>query len=70
LSHDASSGGPSQPSSAAEEQKADRPAVQEESPANKRIQDFATRANAAIATLLLLNRSADGWARMNFDVVS
>jgi hypothetical protein len=34
-----------QPSSTAEEQKADRPAVQEESPANMRIQNFATRAN-------------------------
>jgi hypothetical protein len=33
-----------QPPTIAEEQKADRPAVQEESPANKRIQDFATRA--------------------------
>jgi hypothetical protein len=32
-------------SSATEEQGADRPAVQQESPANKRIQDFATRAN-------------------------
>jgi uncharacterized protein HemX len=30
-----------------EEQMADTPAVQQESPANKRIQDFATRANLA-----------------------
>ena len=36
-----------QPSTIAEEQKADLPAVQEESPANKRIHDFATRANLA-----------------------
>jgi type IV secretory pathway VirB10-like protein len=34
-----------QPSTIVEEPKADRPAVQEESPAKKRIQDFATRAN-------------------------
>jgi hypothetical protein len=34
-----------QPSSTAEEQKADAPTIQVESPANRRIQDFATRAN-------------------------